>query len=300
MEEGTERLIQRREPGAERMEHGCQHYRRRCRIRAPCCDKVFTCRHCHNEATSLLENPKDRHEIVRHNICRVICSLCDTEQKVSQACINCGVSMGEYFCEVCKFYDDDVGKEQFHCDKCGICRVGGHSNYFHCDKCGSCYQMNLRNNHSCVENSMKNYCPICYEVILLNFYVLCNSEEFFGPKNLLFCSQFLFDSVKGSIVLKCGHTMHMDCYEEMRKVNQYRCPLCSKTVMDMSGIWRMLDQEIGAVEMPPDYRFEVQILCNDCNLSSRAPFHVVGFKCSSCNSYNTRRIHAPDDQQNVQ
>ena len=31
--------------------HGrCQHYRRRCRIRAPCCGEVFDCRHCHNEA----------------------------------------------------------------------------------------------------------------------------------------------------------------------------------------------------------------------------------------------------------
>lgn len=31
----------------------CQHYRRRCQIRAPCCNEIFTCRHCHNEATVL-------------------------------------------------------------------------------------------------------------------------------------------------------------------------------------------------------------------------------------------------------
>jgi hypothetical protein len=29
----------------------CKHYRRRCRIRAPCCNDVFSCRHCHNEST---------------------------------------------------------------------------------------------------------------------------------------------------------------------------------------------------------------------------------------------------------
>lgn len=29
----------------------CEHYRRRCKLRAPCCDQIFTCRHCHNEAT---------------------------------------------------------------------------------------------------------------------------------------------------------------------------------------------------------------------------------------------------------
>lgn len=77
---------------------------------------------------------------------KVVCSVCDTEQPVSVLCVcvcvrwckaksflvlifcyiliglvhilllfqvakvctNCGVNMGEYFCEVCKFYDDDV------------------------------------------------------------------------------------------------------------------------------------------------------------------------------------------------
>lgn len=29
----------------------CEHYKRRCKIRAPCCDQIFSCRHCHNEAT---------------------------------------------------------------------------------------------------------------------------------------------------------------------------------------------------------------------------------------------------------
>lgn len=29
----------------------CKHYRRRCKIRAPCCNEIYSCRHCHNEAT---------------------------------------------------------------------------------------------------------------------------------------------------------------------------------------------------------------------------------------------------------
>jgi hypothetical protein len=29
--------------------YGCSHYRRRCRILAPCCNEVFDCRHCHND-----------------------------------------------------------------------------------------------------------------------------------------------------------------------------------------------------------------------------------------------------------
>lgn len=32
----------------------CNHYRRRCRIRAPCCNEIYSCRHCHNEAAVFL------------------------------------------------------------------------------------------------------------------------------------------------------------------------------------------------------------------------------------------------------
>ncbi|XVF60629.1 hypothetical protein PTKIN_Ptkin08bG0063600 [Pterospermum kingtungense] len=67
-----------------KMGYGCQHYRRRCRIRAPCCNEVFSCRHCHNEAASMLSNPFDRHEFVRQDVKQVICSVCDIEQPVFQ------------------------------------------------------------------------------------------------------------------------------------------------------------------------------------------------------------------------
>ncbi|KAJ0036014.1 hypothetical protein Pint_25052 [Pistacia integerrima] len=39
-----------------KMGYGCKHYRRRCKIRAPCCNEIFDCRHCHNEAAVLLKN----------------------------------------------------------------------------------------------------------------------------------------------------------------------------------------------------------------------------------------------------
>ncbi|PHT46529.1 hypothetical protein CQW23_15687 [Capsicum baccatum] len=214
-----------------KMLYGCEHYRRRCKLRAPCCNQIFTCRHCHNEAKSALSNPKEQHEIVRHNVKQVVCAVCDTEQQVAGICSECGVKFGEYYCEICRFYDDDTTKEQFHCDDCGICRVGGRENFFHCKKCGSCYSVELRDNHLCVENSMKNHCPICYE--------------------------FLFDSVKGTTIMNCGHTMHMECYAEMIHQNQYRCPICSKSVLNMSGTWQRLDLEIEATAMPEEYRYEV-------------------------------------------
>ncbi|PHT59911.1 hypothetical protein CQW23_02274 [Capsicum baccatum] len=164
---------------------------------------------------------KPRHELVRQAVTQVICSVCDTEQPVAHVCTNCGVNMGEYFCEVCKFYDDDIDKGQFHCDDCGICRVGGRENFFHCHKCDSCYSVSLRNNHSCVEDSMRHHCPICYE--------------------------FLFDSMKDTTVMKCGHTMHTECYYEMIKRDKYCCPICSRSIIDMSKAWKQMDEELMAV-----------------------------------------------------
>ncbi|KAJ0520381.1 putative transcription factor C2H2 family [Helianthus annuus] len=117
---------------------------------------------------------------------------------VAQICTNCGVKMGEYFCGICKFYDDDISKEQFHCNDCGICRVGGSTNFFHCEKCGTC--------------------------------------SFFHG--------FLFDTIKASTIMVCGHAIHLDCSRELIRQDQYRCPICSKSLSSMSCTWQRLDQEV--------------------------------------------------------
>ncbi|KAF7119995.1 hypothetical protein RHSIM_Rhsim13G0016300 [Rhododendron simsii] len=329
MEDSEAVIQQQNREDFGKSEYGCEHYKRRCKLRAPCCGQIFSCRHCHNAATSALSNPKDRHELVRRDVSQVICAVCNTEQQVAHVCSKCGVKMGAYFCEICRFYDDDTTKEQFHCDDCGICRVGGRERFFHCKKCGkrsdylpgyaiirllailsdetarasfgvgwvsvgerkrhwrcsnvgavpawvcwlrwwrkrrtaSCYSVDLLDNHLCVENSMKNHCPICYE--------------------------YLFDSVQSTRIMRCGHTMHTNCFDDMLVQNQYRCPICSKSLCNMSRAWERLDEEIEGTAMPEEYHHEVQILCNDCNSRSEAFFHIFGHKCRHCNSYNTRVI----------
>ncbi|XP_057524079.1 probable E3 ubiquitin-protein ligase RZFP34 isoform X2 [Amaranthus tricolor] len=211
------------------LEHGCQHYHRRCRIRAPCCNEIFDCRHCHNEVMNNIKiDKKKRHDIPRHQVRQVICSLCGTEQEVRQVCINCGVCMGKYFCETCKLYDDDTSKQQYHCDGCGICRIGGRENFFHCYKCGCCYSMVLKNSHPCIEGAMHHDCPVCFE--------------------------YLFESRNDVTVLPCGHTIHEKCLKEMQEHYQYACPLCSKSVCDMSKVWEKFDMEIAATPMPEPYQ----------------------------------------------
>ncbi|KAH1244871.1 putative E3 ubiquitin-protein ligase RZFP34 [Glycine max] len=247
----------------------CQHYRRRCRIRAPCCDEIFDCRHCHNEAKNNINiDQKHRHDIPRHQV-----------KQVQQNCINCGVCMGKYFCgtyepkpvsilsTVASSLVMDIGlivsKQQYHCSGCGICRTGGCENFFHCHKCGCCYSTQLKNSHPCVEGAMHHDCPICFE--------------------------YLFESVNDVTVLLCGHTIHKSCLKEMREHFQYACPLCLKSVCDMSKVWEKFDLEIAATPMPEPYQNKmVWILCNDCGKSSHVQFHLVAQKCLNCKSYNTR------------
>ncbi|XP_052200648.1 E3 ubiquitin-protein ligase RZFP34-like isoform X2 [Diospyros lotus] len=234
---------------------GCAHYRRRCKIRAPCCDEIFDCRHCHNEAKNALDvNPLLRHEIPRHDV-----------EKVQQYCISCGVCMGKYFCPKCKFFDDEVSKNQFHCDECGICRTGGEEKFFHCRKCGCCYSNSIKDAHHCVERAMHHNCSVCFE--------------------------FLFESMKDITVLPCGHTIHLECVKEMEQHFRYSCPICSKSICDMSSLWEKLDREVASTPMPETYKNKmVRILCNDCGEVSDVHFHIIAHKCLGCKSYNTRQI----------
>ncbi|KAK9004331.1 hypothetical protein V6N11_002133 [Hibiscus sabdariffa] len=55
-------------PHFEKMGYGCQHYKRRCKMRAPFCNNFLSCHHYHNEIVNLLSNPFDRHELVRKDV----------------------------------------------------------------------------------------------------------------------------------------------------------------------------------------------------------------------------------------
>ncbi|OXB58891.1 hypothetical protein ASZ78_012735 [Callipepla squamata] len=141
--------------GEERPERagGCEHYRRGCLLRAPCCGKLYPCRLCHDGA--------EEHRLDRFRVAEVQCARCRLLQKAQQRCEGCSSLFGEYYCDVCHLFDRD--KQQYHCDECGICRT---------------------------------------------------------------------------------------CYEEMLK----------------------------------EYE---KILCNDCNSRSTVQFHLIGMKCTNCESYNT-------------
>jgi hypothetical protein len=84
-------------------EPGCGHYRRRCRLVAPCCSEVFWCRHCHNESKyDGVMDPNSAHQLDRTQVMEVVCAACSERQPVAAACRVCANQFGQYFCEPCR------------------------------------------------------------------------------------------------------------------------------------------------------------------------------------------------------
>lgn len=86
----------------------------------------------------------NRHVLDRHAVQVLECIECGERQPVARHCNRCGTTFGAYSCLICNFFDNDDSKEQFHCNECGICRVGGEANFFHCATCGCCYDRGLQ------------------------------------------------------------------------------------------------------------------------------------------------------------
>jgi hypothetical protein len=236
---------------------GCEHYERKCHVSAPCCNEFFGCRFCHDEAQD--------HAIDRYSIDRVRCMACGLAQPFAAQCSGCSTQFARYHCDVCRFFDDKENKKIYHCDKCKICRIGEGlgADYFHCDRCNACMSITLRD-HKCVERSLESDCPVC--------------------------SEYLFTSTTPVMFLVCGHCIHVKCYEHYTQTN-FTCPLCCKSLGDMSQYFNRIDQMLAFERMPDEYQgWRSLIFCSDCEQRSTVPYHYVYHKCAAgtCGSYNTR------------
>jgi RING finger/CHY zinc finger protein 1 len=238
---------------------GCEHYKRKCTLKCNICNELFPCRFCHDTI-------KNDHIFDRKTVTEIKCLSCDTIQTPKRSCEKCNIILGNYFCDICKLYDDN-GEEKgiWHCDFCGICRVGGQDNFFHCKTCNSCLSNKNKETHHCLPDILNNNCP--------------------------FCLDDMFSSRDAAVSLKCGHYMHSECHKtfiETPRNGIIKCPVCNKSCFDMTKYWEYLDNEILNTPMPEETKFPIKIICCDCNKETDTVFHVVGLKCGQCGSYNTK------------
>lgn len=108
---------------------GCAHYRRNIKMQCFTCARWYTCRLCHDEA--------EDHVLPRRNTKYMLCMLCGHPQHTSDVCHNCGESAARYYCNICKLWDGAPDKSIYHCNDCGLCRVGEGlgKDFFHCKVC---------------------------------------------------------------------------------------------------------------------------------------------------------------------
>ncbi|KAF3766140.1 zf-CHY-domain-containing protein, partial [Cryphonectria parasitica EP155] len=236
-------------------ELGCVHYKRNIKVQCAECDKWYTCRLCHDDA--------EEHTLPRKHTKNMLCMLCGHAQKASDTCAHCGESAASYYCNICKLWSDDVNKHIYHCDDCGICRVGRglEKDFFHCKTCRACISIATKDDHKCIERATDANCPIC------------NDDMFSSPQQVIF--------------MECGHPIHRNCFQQYMNTS-YKCPLCSKSIVKMDALFLNLANIIKEQPMPEEYRGIRSVLfCNDCSAKSSTDYHFLGLRCQICQSFNT-------------
>ncbi|KAJ1678817.1 hypothetical protein EV182_003296 [Spiromyces aspiralis] len=197
------------------------------------------------------------------------CMHCQTAQPIQSQCRNCSAVVGKYYCSICKLLDNDLSKQIYHCEQCGICRRGPKEDFYHCAKCNTCMDVARRNRHRCLEKILERNCPICGE--------------------------YLFTSTETVIFMKCGHAIHQQCFYKHAE-HSYRCPICNKSLADMSSYFSQLDRMVASQPMPAEYaNRRSEIFCNDCELRSEVKYHFLCHKCAHCGSYNTNLLRTTGD-----
>jgi len=238
----------------------CTHYSNNLLVYADCCNEYFECHLCHNEERG--------HILNRPKINKIKCTNCSTINKIGTHCTNCKIEFAKNHCRLCKLWCSKLN-EMYHCYKCRKCKVGDKSKYFHCDECNLCYSHNCKDSHICkiVNNNKMDDCSICLNKILNN------TEQI--------------------AVLRCSHLIHKDCYDNLIKNSNENeqipsCTLCKKSLRDPKKHEAKFDMILYNYPMPDYYKKWIsEILCNDCNEKTNAPYHIKYHKCSNCKSYNT-------------
>ena len=174
----------------------CTHFNFNHEIYLTCCQEYYKCYFCHNENKDHIVKFKD--------IQKMKCNKCNTEQDISNSCIQCNMKFAKNYCNKCKYWND---KNIYHCNECDICYIGNEEEFIHCKDCNKCFYKHLYNDHLC--NSNEEECQICLES--------------FKKRN------------EKSYYLKCKHKIHISCYNKyqhycLENKKLFKCGLCREII----------------------------------------------------------------------
>jgi len=190
------------------MSKTCEHYTKSCYgIYFECCGIRDPCKRCHLERGSCPGT--------QITIKTIICGICELEQVPSNTCTQCSIQFGTNYCPICLIW---TSKEISHCDKCNICRIGTKETLYHCDNCKICF--NIDSQHKCINDYTQAICAICTEDIF-------NSQS------------------NGIKFENCSHLAHEKCFKKYLTQNNYKCPCCKKSIINMSSQWVAIKEAIS-------------------------------------------------------
>jgi len=255
---------------------GCSHYQRGLKLWASCCQKLYTCTRCHDEAVG----HSHQMDVSSKQAWCMNCSM--FQANPGSKCANCDSLFGTYSCRSCGIWECNPNVHVYHCPYCDVCRVGSGlgEDFFHCMRCNACVSTKMRY-HKCVEGTLDRECPVCCET--------------------------LFSTTRPVHYVRCGHLIHRDCFQKYL-AHDYRCASCRYSMVDMSSTWRKLEQLIAsqgnnvfaAQQLQSPASHSAKTRCNDCGKNSvpaEGPVGQfvscglvtlkVGEQCQSCGSFNT-------------
>jgi RING finger/CHY zinc finger protein 1 len=196
----------------------CEHYpQKQCSsFFFDCCQVIDPCHRCHYARTDLQCTVKPP------QISSIVCNACHTRQEPSKQCHSCNLAFSHSYCDICKIW---TAVDIVHCEFCGFCRVGKEGELFHCHQCDACYGSAAKDNHKCSKLKLRD--AIC-----------------------AYCLDNLYTSQFPSTLLPCKHFIHEKCCNTALKKNEYRCPTCRKSMVNMRSIWNEIRQSIIVQPLP--------------------------------------------------
>jgi RING finger/CHY zinc finger protein 1 len=177
-----------------------------------CCNKFAHCIRCHNE----IDNDH------KPNLINITCANCKLFQKPSNQCTKCNIIFNKNYCSICYIWTD---KDIYHCDQCGLCRVGKKDASFHCTNCETCFDIS-------------------------NIKHQCKTNISYKDKTCGFCLENIYDSQIPVHTLSCNHFVHIKCFKNATENDQYKCPVCRKSMFNVD--WTFLRNMISIQPMPED------------------------------------------------
>lgn len=139
---------------------------------------------------------------------------------------------------------------------------------------GCCYSNSLMDSHRCVERAMHHNCPVCFEVDMfdqsnkfeLQYWFVRDLISLFHLASTCltrrrisaFClavTRYIWSAWRrwGSIPSKWSEkVISFSKHRSFHIIDlnallccRYSCPVCSRSVCDMSSVWKKLDQEVS-------------------------------------------------------